>query len=238
MQNSKVSMLPYQIDPWRIAEKREIMPSNHWDFVFHENFWYHKRSRKDMAIYTELEADRREFGINFKSIAEFQCYADDMCETALSDNPVLFKCNKCNNFVTNSSYRLESHKNSERCKSNIAKLETQKNGQKYLRDCEKPVVCKICNVTYRTKGCLVTHLRTKRHADKVVEVENSLPVECAICKGQYLNNLKFRRHLKSAKKCKKLARENAAHNATWLNYHARFGCKFGILPKVKVIKVV
>ena len=211
-------MFPRIIDTQKIHEKTMNKPVNHWDYQFFENYWYPKKSYKQVQEECNLERMNTYFpGKKFRSVEHATIHANNWIDRKKTE----YVCQKCG-FKTSSEHRLENHANSSNCELRQKRLQAQLLGTKYIPPCLEMATCQVCNLNFTTKYCLNKHLKTKKHKDACKKIV--LPTHCKICDKDF-DKAKFKRHLKSSKKCHRLCRKNGLQQ-TWLNYHELFACKF------------
>ena len=211
-------MYPRIVDTNRLHEKKTRKPCDYWNYCLFENCWYPKKSFAQVREEAQLEQYRREFpNQNFSTIEQYTCFINDMLDRKKTD----YICELCG-FKTTCENRLENHRNSKNCEIRQKRKQAQLLGTKYIPPCLEMATCQVCNLNFTTKYCLNKHLKTRKHKDACKKIV--LPTHCKICDKDF-EKLKFKRHLKSSKKCHRLCQKNGLQK-TWLNYHELFACKF------------
>lgn len=221
-------MFPFEIDRDLVVLKQTEKPGNHWDFVFHDGFYYHRLPQKKIDELCHLKTLSKEFGVEFKSHEHFAQYFDKLCP----EEEIKHTCELCG-YTTTTSTRLDNHRGSRTCTNNRRKKEAEERGQLFIPDHKKVAVCTVCDKSFKDRYTLATHEKTKAHKACVRALREGriTPTTCAVCCKKFLGDAKsitkkFKRHLKESTKCHGLVNKNEANMVAWLGLYGFFDCKF------------
>jgi hypothetical protein len=144
-----------------------------------------------------------------------------------------FKCELCN-FICKSDAQLLNHKHTRNCIYRQKNNKCIEEGTEYIPENKQPVICKVCP----GKICK-NFYQYKKHCETAVHKQNvkkniKKPQFCTVCGKKNINSdLKMRRHLKTAKKCRKIATLSDENIKKWTTLYTVFHCRF---PKISLEK--
>ena len=146
----------WQVDESRLNEKTQSDKSwEHWNWVFHEGWWYPKLGRWEIAKKHERLMNLEEYG------------TEDLLQLLeQDDDKTVHTCDACG-WEAKSKDAIHIHKGSRACINRKARQEAAENGTQFVLDSQKKATCEHCGKEFSNKYNLQRHCRTQ-HADKVV----------------------------------------------------------------------
>ena len=214
------SIYPYEVDLARISEQKQSIPVDHWNYKLFNDVWYPVVSKIIKTQRLDLLRDRLEWGIHFKNLKEVTRWMDEEL-----DKPTYFYCDTCD-FKSECIEKLNRHIGTNACRLMKLKLDCKKNKDLYIPPHKNAGFCVVCNKHFLNKYSLERHNKSPLHRENL-NVEPK-PTHCMVCKCAFdVKNLaKTRRHLKSSKKCHRIAAADKDLFLKWSWMYSRFSCKF------------
>jgi hypothetical protein len=209
--------IPWEIDFYN-DEGREKTPACCFMWMKCLGKWYPKRCEEQLRSISSLLRDGEKYGKKFHTKRERNDHIIKLLDKS-DEQFTTIKCQYCEERFSIS--QIDNHEQSRRCKTKQAKLLVS----------ETQAECKICNRTFANRYVLQSHLNTKRHRQKEAEFvgKRTIPNHCEVCDKPQPTQLRFRRHLKSGKKCRKICAHDHEKYLMWVSYYKIFNCKFPVL---------
>ena len=209
---------PYNIDESRVSEARDSKPFDYWMYREFKGRWYPPLPREEIARRSQLMGWRKEYGIHFITSQHFEQWI-----SAELAKPVHYNCSACDYTTTNLD-ALTRHSGTNSCRIRQIKLKAKENQSVYVPPHKAKHFCSICNTAFANRHVYLRHLKTQTHRDK--ENADPVPTQCMVCKYPFTTPLKTKRHLKTAKKCHRIALNDENLLKNWYYMVDRFRCKF------------
>ena len=213
--------IPCDIDLERLEESYLELPHDWWNYTEYQGSWYHKeKDRSVIQTRSLLKLAKRDYGIEFKTLEEVSSYIYSKL-----DEPLYFHCAVCD-FKTENEDKLNRHEGTNACRIRKLKFDAKQKSEVYVPPHKQIAYCRLCNETFKNKYSLERHYTSNPHKEKL-NVE-PIPTNCLVCKQLFdLKNMaKTRRHLKTAKKCHRVAVSDPEKRKKWVYMYLRFRCKF------------